>query len=141
MYDCLLHHFITSQYILKCAPLTFFPQPPTSWLKFEKETYGPFDSPPMDSYLLPINTCGLSLTVFLELLSPTVVFCYVAGSKSISTRPLVRPSDPNTMTNTAVEANASSSGNNDELFSPRLFTGGDNAHGDNVQTFLRAETH
>ena len=38
---------------------------------------GLFGSPPMGSYLLPIDTYGLSLTVFFEL----------AGTKSVSARP------------------------------------------------------
>ena len=50
----------------------------------------------MGSYWLPIDTYGLSLTVL----------SYVAGSKSVS----VRPSDPDTMTNTALKAIDSSSG-------------------------------
>ena len=41
-------------------------------------------------------------------LSPTVL-SYLAGSKSVSTR---RPSDPDTITNTALEAATSSSGKN-----------------------------
>ena len=52
---------------------------------------GPFDSAPMGSYWLPIDTYGLSLTVSA---------C---------------SSDPDTMTNTALEAIASSSGKSGKI--------------------------
>ena len=54
---------------------------------------GPLDSPRTGSYLLPIDTYGLSVTVF-ELLSWL--------QKRF--RPFVRPSDPVTITNTALGA-------------------------------------
>ena len=60
-----------------------------------------FGSSPTYSYSLPIHTYGLSLTVL----------SYLAGSKSVSAGPLsarMRPTD--TMTNSALEAIASSSG-------------------------------
>ena len=56
-------------------------------------------SPPMYSYSLPIYTYGLSLTVF-------ELFSWL--DKRF--RPPVRPFDPDTMNNTALEAIASSSG-------------------------------
>ena len=39
-------------------------------------------------------------------------FSYLAGAKSLSARPSAHPSDPDAMTNTALEAIASSSGKN-----------------------------
>ena len=61
------------------------------------DVMGPFDSPPMGSYYLTIDTHGLSLTVFELFNFPQRRF---------------RPSDPPSMTITALEAIASSSGNN-----------------------------
>ena len=59
---------------------------------------GPLDSPPTGSYLLPIDTYGLSLTVF-------ELFSWLQRR--------FRPT-PDTMTSTAVEAIASSSGKNQD---------------------------
>ena len=67
----------------------------------------PFDTPPMGSYLLPIDTYGLSHTVF-ELF----------GWLQKRFRPSARPSDQDTMTNTALEAIASSSGKNEIIDCP-----------------------
>ena len=64
---------------------------------------GAFDSPPTGSYWLPIDMCGLSLTVFELFFS-----CFR------KTFPSVRPSEPDTiMTITAREAIAWSSGKNE----------------------------
>ena len=62
----------------------------------------PFGSPPM----VPISSPLTHNRVYLLLL-----LSYSAGCKSVSARPF----DPNTMTNTAVEAIASSNGNNSTL--------------------------
>ena len=63
---------------------------------------GPFDSLLIGSYSLPIDTSGLSCTIFLR---------YLAGFKSVS----INPSNPYTMTVTALEDMASSSGSNYEI--------------------------
>ena len=60
---------------------------------------GSFGSPPIGSYLTPINTYGVALTAF-EL--------YSLFQKRF--RPSVRPSDLDAMTNTAIKAIDSSSG-------------------------------
>ena len=60
---------------------------------------GPFHSPPMGSYLLPIDIYGLTVFEFFSWLQKRF-------------RPFARPSDPYTMTNTALVAIASSSGKN-----------------------------
>ena len=60
---------------------------------------GAFGSPPMGSYLLPIDIYGLSVTV-------SELFSWL--QKRV--RPPVCPSDPDTMTNAGLEAIASSSG-------------------------------
>ena len=91
LYDCSLHHFTSSQDILECA-YWHFRQPPIDWLKFENckgvlstpvlgvhgarrgSGLGPLDSPPVDSYYLPIDSYGLSLTVL----------SYLGSSKSVS---------------------------------------------------------
>ena len=43
---------------------------------------GPFDSPPIGTYYFPIDTHGLSLTVF---------YSYFAGPKSVSAHLFARP--------------------------------------------------
>ena len=58
---------------------------------------GLFDSPPIGSYQLPIDTYGLYFT-FFEL------FTWLQKRF----RPSVRPCDPATMTNTALEATSNS---------------------------------
>ena len=63
---------------------------------------GPFDSPSMGSYLLPIDSYGLSLTV-LELFSWF----------QRRFRPLVRPSDPDTKDYRFVEQQQKCSPNGD----------------------------
>ena len=63
-----------------------------------------FGSPPLNSYSLPIDTYGLYQTV-LKLFS-WLQKCF---------RPSVCPSDTDMMTNTAIEAIASSSGNKSEI--------------------------
>ena len=56
---------------------------------------------------------------------------YRVGSKSVSecppVRPFVRPSDPDTMTNTALEATTSSSGRHEEDETERLSQGASTA--------------
>ena len=69
---------------------------------------GPFDSTPIVSCQLPVDTYGLSLTIL----------SYLAGSRNVSShQPAVGPSDPDTMTNTALEAIVSSSGNKQQALS------------------------
>ena len=63
---------------------------------------GPFDSPPTGSYQLPVDAYGLSLTVF-------VLFRWLQKRFA---RPSARPTDPDTMTHTALESTPSSSGKN-----------------------------
>ena len=113
--SCTIVHCITSQpaNISWIVLYWHFRQPPTGWMKFERGTFrppvrwrrasgmGPFDSPSTGSYLLPIDTCGLSLTMF-ELF----------GWIQKRFRPSVRPSDGNTMTNAVLAPTASSSGKN-----------------------------
>ena len=68
-----LVHCITSQPAnVKYAQLSFSSTLPTGWLKSERGTFqprvwwasSPFGGQPMGSYLLPIDTYGLSLTGF-----------------------------------------------------------------------------
>ena len=74
---------------LKYVMATFstFPDLGVKWDR--RWTINPFDSPPLNSNKLPIDTYGLSLTVFSHLAGPITVS--------------VRPSDPDTMTMTATE--------------------------------------
>ena len=77
---------------------------------------GPFDSPPVGSYWLPFDTLpSRSLLTILKLFS--------SGSKSVSARPPAHPFDWDTMTTTALEAIASSSGKNWRICSDSLSSG------------------
>ena len=107
MYDCSLHHFATSYCNLKYALLRFpwkskrlaeiwmgglFDPRFGDYRERRGSRINLFDSSPADSYKRPIATYGLSL----------VVLVLVSWLQSVF--------DLDTMTNVALEANASSSG-------------------------------
>ena len=92
MYDCSLHHFITSQCVLlKCAMLTFssnsnqlaeilkgdLSNPNLGRWRRRSGGVGPFDRLPMGSCQLLIDTYRLSLTIL----------SYLDGPNSVSARP------------------------------------------------------
>ena len=119
-------HFIDLKCILKRALLTlssisnhfaaiwkgnFSTSPSLGLGETWKAWNSPFDSSLIVSYLLPIDTYGLALTV-LEL------FSWHQERLRLS----IRLSDPVAMTNTTSEAIASSSGKNEILFSFRFYT-------------------